>query len=372
MSPRQSLRRYLLAFGAVWTLVVVPLAAQAQRVIRCPGEEHLEIDIQQIAIQYKASGFSATLSGLSALSARLSLEPKTLQTAAAATQEWNEYVKGLVAGYNSCAITKKQYQEALQIYPRLKADAIELEKLRQQLFAQRRVDEARLTKLLEGYEGKLRAFAQLAGKEVDYDRIASVVTQVLDPLTKGQEKIGADVLRILQTVQRLERQQAETPIAKPAEVKSELRRALETKAEEAEAAYNQGYALFGRFRFAEAIPHLELALSIVKLPQFYLALGDAYRANAELAKAERVLREGLVLVGDAKDQTLEASLDSTLGRTLRDKGNLEGALRYMQHALAINQKMYGPEHPSVAARAGDIGLILKLKGDLPEALRYTQ
>src|SRR5258708_15403779 len=265
MSPRQSLRRYLLAFGAVWTLVVVPLAAQAQRVIRCPGEEHLEIDIQQIAIQYKASGFSATLSGLSALSARLSLEPKTLQTAAAATQEWNEYVKGLVAGYNSCAITKKQYQEALQIYPRLKADAIELEKLRQQLFAQRRVDEARLTKLLEGYEGKLRAFAQLAGKEVDYDRIASVVTQVLDPLTKGQEKIGADVLRILQTVQRLERQQAETPIAKPAEVKSELRRALETKAEEAEAAYNQGYALYGRFRFAEAIPHLELAFSIVKL-----------------------------------------------------------------------------------------------------------
>ena len=45
----------------------------------------------------------------------------------------------------------------------------------------------------------------------------------------------------------------------------------------------------------------------------------------------------------------------------KDKGDLEGAQRYTERALAIVEKVYGPDHPSVRA-----------KGDLEGAQRYTE
>ncbi len=47
-------------------------------------------------------------------------------------------------------------------------------------------------------------------------------------------------------------------------------------------------------------------------------------------------------------------------------------MRYTQRALAIDEKVYGPEHPTVATRANNIGQILKAQGDLAGALRRTQ
>src|SRR5690348_9936085 len=91
----------LLLFGLVFST-----STMAAKRVSCPDGEHIEIDIKQIAIQYQGTSFGVTLSGLSALSARLKVEPKTLQIAAEATQQWNEYVKALVGGYNSCAITR--------------------------------------------------------------------------------------------------------------------------------------------------------------------------------------------------------------------------------------------------------------------------
>src|SRR5215471_2260703 len=95
------------------------------RKITCPdGDVRYEINVKDIAIQYEAASFAGTLSSLSVLSGRLTVAPQKLQEAASATQQWNEFVKGLVVGYNSCAITKQQYAEGLQkIYPRLKEDA---------------------------------------------------------------------------------------------------------------------------------------------------------------------------------------------------------------------------------------------------------
>jgi len=90
-------------------LVVCLLAATnvlAQKQITCSDGVRYEIDFVQISIQYQGTTLSGTLSGLSALGARVKVEPKTLQIVATATQQWNEFLKGLVAGYNSCAITK--------------------------------------------------------------------------------------------------------------------------------------------------------------------------------------------------------------------------------------------------------------------------
>lgn len=155
-------------------------SSMAARTIPCPDGEHIEIDIQQITIQYQGTTFGATLNGLSVLGARLKVEPKTLQVAAAATQQWNEFVKGLVVGYNSCAITKQQYQEGLmRIYPRLEKDGIELENLRKLVLNKKQIDEKHLQKVLISYESRLRAFAKISRKDVDYQRIEAIVTKHL-------------------------------------------------------------------------------------------------------------------------------------------------------------------------------------------------
>ena len=58
--------------------------------------------------------------------------------------------------------------------------------------------------------------------------------------------------------------------------------------------------------------------------------------------------------------------------SLKDKGDLDDALRYTQRALAINEKVYGPDHPTVATIANNIGQILQDKGDLDGALHNTE
>src|SRR5713101_1431529 len=107
--------------GLLFFLLMLSLGAAAQKKISCQDGDHLEIDVKQIAIQYAASSFVGTLSSLSVLGARLEVAPKKLQEAATATQQWDEFLKGLAAGYNSCAVTRQQYAEGLKrIYPRLK------------------------------------------------------------------------------------------------------------------------------------------------------------------------------------------------------------------------------------------------------------
>jgi hypothetical protein len=153
--------------------------AWAQKAIHCPDGDHILIDVKQIAVQYDASSFAGTLSGLSVLGARLEVAPKKLQDAVAATQQWNEFVKGLAAGYNSCAVTKQQYADGLnRIYPRLKEDAADLEVIRKLISDGQRADTKRLQALLDSYWNNLHQFAQASGKEVILERIEALSKQV--------------------------------------------------------------------------------------------------------------------------------------------------------------------------------------------------
>src|ERR1700737_4099588 len=91
--------RHLTA-SALALMILLPTVASAQKRIMCPdGTGRIEIDVKQIAIQYEASSMAATLSSLSMLSTRLAIEPKPLQEAAAATQQLNEFMKGLAVRY---------------------------------------------------------------------------------------------------------------------------------------------------------------------------------------------------------------------------------------------------------------------------------
>jgi len=373
------LRRLAIALLLFFFVSAGNSSAQKQKKIPCQDGDHYEIDVKQIAVQYQGSSFQGTLNSLTALGLRLTITPTKLQEAALETQQWNEFVKGLVVGYNNCAVSKQQYNEGLQrIYPRLKGDAGDLKQILKLIKDGQKVNEARLRSVLDSYLANLRRFATASQSEIIIERIEALVV--------GQEKILAvteqtsgDTQQLLERqkalearMDALERTSKEAPLATPAEVEDEIQKILHAKADEAEAAYRKGYELLDRYRFGEAIPYLQHALGIIKLPDFYLALGRAYLYEPDLNKAQQILEEGLAQLADGQNQQHEASLAVFLGIVLENKGDLDGALGYAQRAFEIDKKVYGPEHSNVARDANNIGMILENKGDLDGALSYTQ
>jgi tetratricopeptide (TPR) repeat protein len=96
--------------------------------------------------------------------------------------------------------------------------------------------------------------------------------------------------------------------------------------------------------------------------------------RAQPAEAERSLRRALAI--DEKvygpDHPEVATDANNIGQILKAQGDLAGALEYTRRALAIDEKVYGPDHPKVAIRASNIGAILQAQGDLAGALEYTR
>ena len=219
-----------------------------------PDGDHVEIDIKQIAIKYDASEFASTLSSLSILSSRLEVVPHKLQEASVATQQWNEFVKGLAVGYNSCAITRQQYADGLnRIYPRLKEDATSLEQIRKQIADGQRADAKRLQAILDSYYSNLAQFAQMSGKEIILQRIESLSEE----LGSGQKQILDKEDTIIAKLNKFQEQNAQSTVPTPAQIKpqlSEIKKELLAKADEAEKAYSTGFSLMDQYRFREAIP----------------------------------------------------------------------------------------------------------------------
>ena len=67
-----------------------------------------------------------------------------------------------------------------------------------------------------------------------------------------------------------------------------------------------------------------------------------------------------------------AYLYSLAGLYFRNRGQLGDALLAARRALAIDEQVYGPHHPTVATDANNIGTILKAQGDLAGALEYAR
>jgi tetratricopeptide (TPR) repeat protein len=365
---------------AVFVLFLAAMSAntQAQKKIQCADGEHIEIDVKRIAIEYDASSFAGTLSSLSVLGARMEARPAKLQEAAAATQQWDVFLKGLAEGYNKCAVSREQYAEGLKrIYPRLKEDAADLEEIRKAISSGQKAEAKQLLSLLDSYYTNLRRFAQIGGKEIILEKIEALSEQIAGGHKEILEQQKTDTELILAKLNELETRNTQAPLSTPQEVGSQLsenknKQSLLAKAAEAEAAYNKGYDLFQRYRFREAVPYLHQALAAVPLPEFYLALGRAYEELPDPVQAESVLRKGLALSEERGDEKHESDLAAQMGAALLLKGDLDGALSYAQRALKIDEKVYGPNHPAVARDANNIGQILQAKGELDGALSYTQ
>ena len=63
---------------------------------------------------------------------------------------------------------------------------------------------------------------------------------------------------------------------------------------------------------------------------------------------------------------------NNLGSVLQDLGDLDGAGRAFQRALTIDEKAFGPNHPSVAIYVNNLGMVLKDLGDLDGAGKAFQ
>jgi tetratricopeptide (TPR) repeat protein len=96
--------------------------------------------------------------------------------------------------------------------------------------------------------------------------------------------------------------------------------------------------------------------------------------RAQLARAERSLKRALA-IGEkvyGPDHPNVAVRANNIGQILLALGDLAGALEYTRRALAIDEKAYGADHPTVAIRANNIGQILRGQGSLSGALEYAR
>jgi hypothetical protein len=172
----------------------IPVQLCAQKKIHCPDGDHFEIPVNQIAIQYNGSSFAATLGGLGTLESHVSLDHVKLQEATAATQQWNQFVVALAAGYNSCAVTKQEYEEGIQkIYPRLQEASSDLDKIKKQILESTNANTKALTKALERalerYNTNFRQFAEVGGQE----KLLESIKQNTDQILRDVEEIKKNV-----------------------------------------------------------------------------------------------------------------------------------------------------------------------------------
>jgi len=96
--------------------------------------------------------------------------------------------------------------------------------------------------------------------------------------------------------------------------------------------------------------------------------------RGQSGEAEQALKRALAVAEKVygPDHLVVAIRANNIGLILKDQGDLVGALHYTQRALAIDERVYGADHSEVAAVANNIGIILRAQGDLTGALQYAQ
>ena len=178
--------------------------ADGQNRIHCSdGTSRLTMDLQTISIRYHGASFAATLSGLGMVRSRLEIDQKTLQHASAATQEWNELLKGLVLGWNSCVISEAQFREGLErIYPGLRNDMTALDRILRAVTDGRKVDERRLRLLLERYLANIQKFSRLAGQEAVIERVTGIVERATQDIIRHGDKNASKLMERLDEIDK--------------------------------------------------------------------------------------------------------------------------------------------------------------------------
>jgi tetratricopeptide (TPR) repeat protein len=127
--------------------------------------------------------------------------------------------------------------------------------------------------------------------------------------------------------------------------------------------------------FLPLLPHIRLIAQAAereraeKAADLWNSLGYHLHRVAGLAEA-RVAYERALAIDEAvygPDHPNVATLVNNLGVVLQDLGELAGARAAYERALAIDEAVYGPDHPEVAGDVSNLGLVLRDMGEPREA-----
>jgi len=93
------------------------------------------------------------------------------------------------------------------------------------------------------------------------------------------------------------------------------------------------------------------------------------RSRAEFSSAQATLERALAIDEQVygQEHPRVATSANNLGTVLRVLGDIAGARAAFERALAIGERVYGPEHPSIAIRVNNLALVLLDLGDLAGA-----
>ncbi|HKE30914.1 MAG TPA: tetratricopeptide repeat protein [Candidatus Angelobacter sp.] len=303
--------------GTTLIMLAASLAVESQSAVNhiCPaGEAHMKVDPGKLAQDYPAQSFDSTLHGLRELENRISLAPDALEQAGEATQQWKAILKGISDGYASCTISQKQYDDLfLQVYPLLRDNALELEKMRQAAAKGENVDSTRLSRIFVSYLDNLHRFtASSSNQLVDATALNALATELLNQ---------GDYAR-------------------------------------AEPLYRNALTIREKILGQE---DLHVAVSINNLAVLLKRKGD-YAGARDLYRQALAIREKL-LGPDHPDVALELN---NLGELLRQTGDVAGAQPLLQRALTIWEKSLHHDR-ELALTLNNLALVLRQKGDLDGA-----
>jgi len=134
----------------------------------------------------------------------------------------------------------------------------------------------------------------------------------------------------------------------------------------------------------EAVPMLQSAVAMQRAlwgdqpyPDYANELNDLgllLRSKSEYAESERLLRESLAmqrrLLGD-KHPSIAIGLNN-IALVLHLKGDLEGAASTYQQALGMQRELLGKVHPEVASTLYNLASVMEDSGDLRGAVEATR
>ncbi len=117
---KSSVKIALIVVTGITLLVVLYLLLDfwkyRPRAIQCDDGERQAIDYRDIQLKYSENKISLNVEVMNKLKLRPEIDPQVMQTAVESTQGWDQFLKGRVAGFNSCAVSKDDYALILQRY----------------------------------------------------------------------------------------------------------------------------------------------------------------------------------------------------------------------------------------------------------------
>ncbi|HZZ43625.1 MAG TPA: tetratricopeptide repeat protein [Tepidisphaeraceae bacterium] len=200
-------------------------------------------------------------------------------------------------------------------------------------------------------------------------RSAADVLNHLRKLDLLRPSAGSDVLLSLHRLHR--RRASELLAAQPPQRNALLDAITELAEARGIASYN---AVLQPALRTELAPLAALVFTLVEAQRPDAAASLANWVQQPLSELARYAEAKAVLthVLNNDDSSEQATAHNNLALILHDLGDLAAARIHMERAIAIGEKHFDPDHPTLATRYSNLATILQAVGDLPAARTHME